>query len=529
MFVTRVEDGGGSFTGLANMNSDLRGDHTVEAMLYLFSPKEITDVARRPYLYRFQPEFVDEVNDLVSKAQNGLGYDLGSNFIRGSDAARTAILPTMVGQRVTLSRFSNSYTFVLIVTRVTGGNILAASLVSKQIFSGYIEDTPYALSGAPNMQARFRVTHKTILNSSTTYDNQGPQTYHSVENDIDYIPIQESEALTESTDTNPLADMRPDRIIGSAPEPVYDQYGFVSAEDQPMAPPILQDNLRPSSMTDTITVSTLANDPTEHLAAITGSLVESVATAHANKQAGFDGLAPSTIARDGAYRSNFKCALSSISVNNTPFIDDIEVGRIFTFGELISTYPNLKDSRFIVGFDTPYQLGFDVADSVANTDRNVISSILADTLPPACINCKFAKVVLHYRSWETPMETRRRGFSGMLHIEEAIPLFSMNETEYGEAFNQLFVKLHRDIFPIILAQDRGHFAVNADIDAGRACRIDVTLMDFNASTQDKGIVNITSSMGGYYSPMIGSFDDGLNNQYELSRLREDVAHRQNLY
>jgi hypothetical protein len=105
----------------------------------------------------------------------------------------------------------------------------------------------------------------------------------------------------------------------------------------------------------------------------------------------------------------------------------------------------------------------------------------------------------------------------------------MNETEYGEAFNQLFVKLHRDIFPIILAQDRGHFAVNADIDAGRACRIDVTLMDFNASTQDKGIVNITSSMGGYYSPMIGSFDDGLNNQYELSRLREDVAHRQNLY
>lgn len=529
MEVTRA-DGSKGFTGLANMTGNgPQGDSQVEAMLYLFSPKEVTDVARRPYLYRFEPEFVDEVNDLVTRANNGLGYDVGSNFIRGSQAARSAMMPTASGQRVALSRYSNSYTFVMIVTRLAGGGILGASLISKQIFSGYIEDIPYAISGAPNMQARFRVTHKTILTSNTTYD-RGPQTYHSVENDIDYIPIQESQALTVDTYGNgPLADMRPDRIIGSAPEPVYDKYGFSVAEDQALAPPTLQDSLRANSESDVVTVSTLANDPTEHLAAITGSLVESVSTAHANQEASLGGYAPGSITHDGAYRANFKTALSAMSVNNTPFIDDINIGRIFTFGELIATYPNLKDSRYIVGFDTPYELGFDVADCVSNTDRNIISSILADTLPPACINCKFAKVVFHYRSWETPMETRRRGYSGMLHIEEAIPLFAMSEQEYNAAFNQLFVKLHRDIFPIIIAQGRGHFSVNADVDAGRACRLDVTLMDYDQSSQDKGIVNVTSSMGGYYSPMVGSFDDGLHNQYELSRLREDVAHRQNLY
>lgn len=491
-------------------------------VIYIFTPKTISDTCRRPYMYHFDNGYREAVVDLVDKARMGIGYNQGDNFMRTERSRFGAITPAADGQLVELSRYSDCHTFIMIVDKQMGGDRIVTGFNSKLIYSGVIHGEPMVQSATlgrlvPNERAILTITHHTKL----VDEMMGARNNHRdvyVEHDVDLIPVVETSQLSRY---NNLTDMRPGSVMAAAPSFLTPEERASRNPDEEYAAPIsLAEEIHGDSDVVSVATSTSINNPVNHLEHITSALVDSALTGTNAEDLWADKL--QTLHNGCMFASNFGTNLNSTSITPMKVQGDLDPVKNYSMAELDRMYPDLK----AIYVEQPRQLGFEVADVMdPSTPRNIVGSILADCLPTTLVNSKLADACFAYSSWKSSPENSRRGYIGSLDIQDASPIVAMDEVEYNNAVDSFRQTLLRDIFPMILAQDIGDIEVFVACSVAGTSQIDVNLLDFNESYQDKGYINRNNSLGGFNSPMVGTFNDGIANQVQLTGLRDSVGIR----
>lgn len=167
--------------GAAQAIPNLNPQHDImagnqDAVLYVNRPfsNQFRDVAIRPFGYRFDDNFLGEVQELNQLAKTGQARD-SSGFVdlrerrNLNDYMTVPTHPTMI---LNASQLSDRWRFVLILTDSTRGLATSHTMLgpvgspskTRRIYTGYFEDEPLnPVTRTPNPNAWMVITHKTIV------------------------------------------------------------------------------------------------------------------------------------------------------------------------------------------------------------------------------------------------------------------------------------------------------------------------------------------------------------------------------
>lgn len=481
------------------------------AVLWIFSPKYIPDMCRRSYSYHFGPEFENACNDKITNTRMSFNRTMDVD----SQVLAKSITPSSTGTRVALDQLSGRYTFLLQVEDKPMGNAFIASISYTNLYSGYIEGEPLshgfvmgsANSVNPNPDATFIVTHSTDLSVDEITDANG-SSFSSATNETDFIPVLPAVQLTADKNNNDVSDLRPDTLVAKMPSSTCEPDVTLAA------PSRLIDNLSDPNTTS-IAVNTDLNNPISHINFIASTLNDAASITMANQNS-FSGLGIQALG-DDMLTNSFVTSLSSKSRYTTPRRGSIDPGRPFTFKELTEKYPDLN----VLDVTQPSQSAIQFADPFSPTPQNVLTTVLSNCLPSLLSKYSIADLAFNYASFRDDDELIRSGIHGRVEFTNMVPLYNMDSVTYANNLRALKITLARDIMPLLLNQGCGDIYCLAECSLGGETHINLQMMDYN--NNDSGITEVSNRLGGFYSPMIGSATEAVNNQVQLSNLVTDIS------
>lgn len=485
---------------------------SVHAELSLFSRAYVPDFARRPLVYSFNGAFREELNDRLSKigdfsSANSTtlgGFKPQDAYFGKSSFASNLILPNVRAEAVNMSSFSESWTFILIITTVknsTPHTGMPSRIVQKEIFSGYVADDPISRSlmlgnksDVTNPNAILVTTHHTEFDTS---DNRIQPV--SVTADSDIIPQQIAANIQK--DGTALASLRPDLLLnGITPDD-----GIYSSSVMTSPVPLNQN----AKEAENIPVD--FNIPTAHTTKLVSSLANSIRNTNFSGTAGYgDALAELTSNYSSQLQPGY-CVPGALY----KWSDIINPGRSFTIGDLINAFPG--NSLCINNYEQPFGQQVDLVDTMSPTPQNQMSSLISMCVPSILIECGLSDISVSYRSFDPSCDGMHKG---SYNWSDANPLVPLSPEQLRGKLESFMDMLIQDVFMIVYA-NVGEFMVNITSSVCGATLVDLHLMDWDSNQNGFSLTN--NRLGGLNSSMIGSVEISNNNQMQLSNILQDCV------
>lgn len=457
------------------------------ATLYLFSPRIIPDQTRRPHVYNFNWNFQQDLCDNILRSMNANHTKLDTMMIN-SDAAKSAIIPTVNGYQQKLSTFSTYWTFILIVDNVnkTGG-FAETSLPTRYLFAGLVFDEPVTrgINGkyVPNHQAVFSISHYTQIVMST-YATQGGVVHHP-EVTADYDCAMPNIAQAVHVSGAPLFDLQPANLSRSITFGSNNSF-FVT----------------PTPMTagnKSVLIPSELNAPVLHLSKVVNSMIDGC-NITANSP-----FLNNTYSNDG---DTLLSAFNNFSGSAPTVMTTIDPGSAITFDQLMAAFPMLNT----VVSKIPSEIMYDMDDTHdAPSRRNVMTSIIASTLPPLLIQFGIAEISFRYCSYvrDSPIQVGNNT-EGVYSITNCGMLYDATSQQMHNAVSNFMHHLKLILFPIILS-NAGQFDMMAHCSVCGTSLVNLNLLD--ESTGFSAFQETNNIFGGLNSPLIGDnaqFDKNVN-------------------
>lgn len=478
----------------------------VHAELSLFSRAYTPDFARRPLVYSFNGAFREELNDRLSRIGDLGGFKPQDAYFGKCNCASNLILPNVRAEAVNMSSFNESWTFILIITTVRNSTPytgMPSSIIQKEIFSGYVADTPISNSGLVlgtqndpyNHNALLVTTHHTEFDTS---DNRIQPV--SVTADADIIPQQIAANIQK--DGTALASLRPDLLLnGITPDD-----GIYSSSIMTSPVPLNQN----AKEAENIPVD--FNMPTAHTTKLVSSLANSIRNTNFSGVCGYgDALAELTSNYSAQLQPGY-CVPGALY----RWSDIINPGRSFTIGDLINAFPGR--SLCINNYEQPFGQQVDIVDTMAPTVQNQMSSLISMCIPPMLVECGLSDISVSYRSFDPSCDGMHKGSYNWSEANPLVPLSPEHLRGKLEAFMDMLIQ---DVFMIVYA-NAGEFMVNITSSVCGTTLVDLHLMDWE-STNQNGFSLTNNRLGGLNSSMIGSTEISNNNQIQLSGILQDCV------
>ena len=478
----------------------------VRAELSLFSRAYTPDFARRPLVYSFNGAFREELNDRLSRIGDLGGFKPQDAYFGKKDYASTLIKPNVHADAVNMSTFSESWTFILIITTVknrTPYTGMPSNTIQKEIFSGYVADTPISNSGLilgnrsdpTNHNAVLVTTHHTDFDVS---DNRIQPV--SVTNDADIIPQQIAANIQK--DGTALASLRPDLLLNG----VVPAEGIYSSSVMTQPVPLNQ------SAENAENIPVAFNMPVAHTTKLVRSLANSIRNTDFSMAAGCGDALSTLTANYSAQLQPGYCVPGALY----PWSNVINPNRSFTIGDLINAFPG--DSLCINCYEQPHGQQVDMLDTMAPTIQNQMSSLISMCLPPLLIEYGLSDISLSYRSFDPSCDGMHKG---SYSLSEANPLVPLSNEQLSGKIYAFMSALIDDVFMMVYA-NAGEFMVNITSSVCGVTLVDLTPMDWQ-STNQNGYSLTNNRLGGLNSSMIGSDVISNTNQTQLVNILQDCV------
>lgn len=481
-------------------------NNAAQAVLMLFSRTYTPDFARRPMVYNFGGEFRRELSDRLANVGTLGGWQASKGYF-GKDACATSIvLPSARADKVRMSAFSELWSFILIINTIKPSPAFTGipSMVSREIFSGYVCDDPVSVSLAMgqhsdvvNYNAVLVTTHHTCFNLSDNIISP-----ISVESDTDIIPQQQ--AANIQMDGTALASLRPDKLVqGMVPQNNVFDSGMM------FSPVPLNQNTDIAEE-----VETAYSIPTTHVTKMVNGLANSIANTPFNNCLGVgDAMEKLTDNLSSQLQPGYSCRIIFDTQRQL-----IRPDKAFTIGDLDAAFPG--NNLHVQICRQPVGQSVDLVDPMAPTPENQMTSLISACLPVLLMEHGFTDIELRYSSY---VNNPNNPFKGIYEIQRPEPgtLVQLSRDVYQTNLEALIEDIVNDVFMVICA-NTGEFDVMLQCSVNGTTLVDLNLLDWNTMHQN-GYTLVNNRLGGLNSSLIGTAGISEGNQKQLSNVLQDCV------
>ena len=450
-----------------------------KATLFLMSRRMIPDQFRRPLMYNFGGEFRMALQDNMMKAQRP-GYNSYNALMTDAPTAKSAIMPTTMGQQVQLSTFSDMWTYVLVGDNDSGLSPLGTltSIPSRTLYSGWVVDEPVTKQNmgagyVPNPYAVFQTTHHTTLTVQQQYTPTGAFNHTETTGDYDYLA-----PMVQNLQSNgqPLFDLSPSKVANGIVEDPLNPHSF-QISDAPIA-----------TSAKSIEIPTELNAPAFHLQKVVGGMADMV------RHLGNPNQNDLAIGNDIA----INVLASTLNPGRNSVLNDINPDVPFTFDELLRRY---GDGLEIVVCQQPSDVQYDLVSAQAPSKRNVLASIISSSMPPLLAQFGLAEVAFRFNSSIAAVGGlgSTNGERGVFQLLNIATLYAGSETEIASAWENLQRYMRLTLFPIIKANG-GEFDLHLHCSLAGVSLVNLQLLD---EIVEGGLLETNNLLGGLNTPIVG--------------------------
>jgi len=466
-------------------------------VIFLFTPKKISDHVIRPLTYNFNEKLVRDIHDVIDNKKR-------EDAILNSNVGNTSIVPNAIGIQTKTSLLSDKWSFVMIVdqekNQLVDMNTPNRFMNMRFIYTGYCSDEPILphtmnlTNIVINPQSKLIITRKVVINKLKYHiDSYGSHTKEDVLCDI--LVAKYDNRLVN----NDLFSLFPGKAIEA-----------VNIEDN-VSTLDIGDSL---GVKDNLKISSKFQSPKSHLRSIMGSIV--------------DGVEEIVMAdKLGSYSNDY----NSMAIQND-YIDDIAHNNIITNlaynGDIdaIDTDGifgiNSSDNLFLQDVKNHYNPDIYIIRNTTNEQLSIIpqnhisiesvfSSLISTCIPSYAINTKLSSVSFWYDSYKDIVEPYN--FDSPTVITQQELLNNWN------AFMYLFRK---ELVPI-LKDNGGEFNVLVNCVTNGSTYVKLSFNDNgNVYGHDDYFEN-SSIPGGLTTNMIGSSNVLTNNGSMLNNLSNSIS------
>lgn len=471
--------------GLQTFNNQPR------AILYLFSPKFMPNQVARTHTYQFNGEFRQDLQNNLQKSISGAPFTMMDTMMPASAAAKSAIMPSATGIIQNLSPFSDFWTFLLVIDNYGGLDYPGAPVnPTRHIYSGYVIDEPVTrdITGrlVHNPSAYFTTMHYTAVVMNDIITPNGSLTKPVVSMDYDYCAPMTAQQI--SSDGTALYDLQLSSITNSIVSGADGSFSY-----HPV--PLVANNRN-------VQINSDMNSPVNHLSKLVNSFVDSYR------------MLATPMMEDNIFASDedvFLSTLSSVSGSPQPVLTNLDPATPISFGDLDYKLPMLQVVTCAIPKDLQY-----TADDLpsAPTRRNVLSNVVATSLPPILTKFGISEISFRYNSYAAMNTIDSDNFA----IFGVAMLYNATPGQIESATMSLFSYLKCVIFPIILS-NAGHFDLMVNCSLCGSTLVNLNLLD---EMEVRAMQETNNMLGGLNSALIGNSAQFQNNASELMTTVMDV-------
>ena len=487
-----------------------------EVVMFLYRPYVSPVQVSRPFVYQFDPEFIDSV-----KAAPTLEYGVSPDGIRSTSVYR-AILPDSEGMVLNTSTLDQTWSFVLIINQ--GAKNMGAITMPgfRKIAMGYVIGEPInPLTNTHNPDAVFVFTHCNCRNVSRRVGMNS-----SLDGITDYTS-QNVDYVNESTgmlyDQNILLGT-PKEVMGYA---MSDEAKLTGIMDYS---PLQLSNVK-IGQKDTKAINDDIKAPRHQLADIMKAIDNGIdhgqeGTPTLHRFMDNDDL----YSNDGSSLSRAAIAQNT-AYNNMPsgsylsFVTGLDTSSPKTFGELDIMFPNLYVHQFNIKRDNGY--GWNVAEQAGISNngkiapimsaRNQMSYLASMVVQAICGELGIAQVAFTYVS-RLPNSLDHTPVWNMADFQLIIPRANEIVVEQAERFKKY---VQNELGNVIMAI-AGDFGISVMANMGGDVLINLELFNF-PDPADGTYYQTSARFGGLMNPMIGTHQIINNNVMQLSNMTNSLV------
>lgn len=478
------------------------------AKLFLFAPRNIVNTCKRPHVYNFNMNFIEDLKDNIGNILNKVGNDyVAASFMHKYPSSIDAVSVDPQGFTMNNSVFSNLWSFVLQIDNdqmETNGMYSGPRLCNRFIYSGFcMGDEPVSmldgLRVTVNPRCVLKITHSTSMRMQKKFSTSGDMSIMRVNSDVDFIPPD----VTMQLNNNITHLITPEAVFGNVVENPIDHSVYVSNKDA----------LATKSSTP-IGVQTNFNSPKHHLHNVVRTLTTSMDSISTDKYgSGMISMSGSPVFGDTEVLKNvFATNISTPLADNLISLDGTQS---YFISQLQEKYPGLQIIP-IKASNTQSQ--FDLCDQSVVARSNIASSIVVSALPMIISDSGLCEFGFFYRSVNPTASFSmftNEDADYQLQVINVAPWVPEPTEVTKQRIKSVLRSLRYQVFPI-LKNMGGEFDLSVSCNSAGEC--DAMLIFLDDSQNAQGIYESPLLLGGLNSPLVASKGTMEHNSNHLSTM-----------
>lgn len=473
------------------------------AVLWIFTPRLFSNQAKRPLIYNFDSNFVSAAEEAVSRyAEASDTSKINAIVANKWHLANCVKVSSSADHIVDMSRLRQTYTFMLVTDndKVGSGGVVRAMSDNRILYYGHFIDEPYNPQNhmgrlTLNPSALLVITHKTLVNKTSSVGAYGTQSNLMTMSDLDIIHPAYIGSLSY---TNPV-DPQQAKVTLLRPMDLY-----ASSTDGPDTTIMIPDSSLMERQGDAIATSSDLYIPQQHIKKILDATSEAKGSQVAKLTSGrgmTSGFPALNMGRHD-WRQLVEQNLNDgacLTVNEF----GLPVNRNLQLSSVIQRYnPRIEPVR---PNHTP---DYNPSDQTTISLKNAFSAMLSSIIPPIMTEHLLVTVSFEYNSHTNQLKL----FDGKDSIATICPMHPEHTRQQVVGFIH---RLKNDVFPIIRSNN-GEFILNMFCSRGSVTYLNLNFMDEIAVNSD--VFEVPTILGGLTSNMVGTTSLFTRNATELSHL-----------
>lgn len=473
--------------------------HSNQATLYIFPPDNHLPQIVRPYTYNFTPSLAD-------KMASGDPFGQISNLKSAEDDVKQAVLPSYQGEIPDLRPLDAYFSFILIVDHKDqpASMLRSGGPKKRSIMIGYfIGCEPYtqSLGGIVlNPEALMVFTHVDMANLETQYGQGGAMDTP--------VSLGTADIVNQMVDSNydPAMSLVDYSSISYAHN--FDRFSNSMVRG---ANPITLSELDRGAAH----VPETLKSPKNHLLGIAGAAQNAWGMTHDHQ------VVSDISAEVGGGNDVFQSAANvmmgsmqkeALEHSLTKIVDPTQPCHL---SAITTKFPAMQ----VVPCNIENRPSFNLADPLAITPENIMSSMISNTVSAYCRSNMIASIQFRYNSWMMGRSEMERGKWEVQNLSSMILGDNNPNATLQKQFEQFRILMDNGLFPILKSQV-GEFDLMVSFNGTGDTGICLNSLD-NGVVRNEFVIN-HNRLGGWLSPTIGNYDALHTNQHNMTGLFNNV-------
>lgn len=495
--------------GRSRTISKRRIESKPSAMLHLFTPAVKEDPIIRPFQFRIDPIFMEDLTNTIldvkrdaSRSATGIARD--HFYMNGKESADRALMPSDNSYLFGRKYINNQWQFILEVNNATlRGRHIESHLKNKIIYTGYvIGDEPVTKRGTLNYDAELVFTHLTQLDIGESFNNDSYRANVRPRLDLDILsPSILNMDSSENDDRKYL--IAPNQILDVIDDGEDDEDFYNDSVSNPALATL-------ETKRNAVTEISVYNSPRQQFNRIVSGLAKTV-LAHDDHDSRLSSDRSATLLRSRYdIRRTFKNFVGGDHLDRAM---GPEYRKVITINKLLTLYPDLIDNVQIN--EIPSAFEYNTLDEGNNDLLSIMSSYLKNAIPPVFADHGLSDVSMRYATSDpTQLFITKRDRDPIIDVIDCQPVLDEPFDDTRRRCRMAIEHLQEYVFAVVerICDD---IELYIDFRLGQDTLIQLQLRDHTEEINDEYVIH-QGNLGGIISPQLGGVDEFENHNNALT-------------